>query len=394
MQSRLFALLLCVPTSLLADAEWSGFVSFEGQLFNHQPLFSGQSTNNLSVSASPEFYTNWDNEQQSLTIRPFARLDKNDDERSHFDVRELMYYRNLDSWELKAGIGKVFWGVTESQHLVDIINQTDLIESLDGEEKLGQPMLNLSFARDWGTTDIFVLPGFRPRTFPGQEGRLRSEPYVAADQEQYTSDKEDRHIDYALRYIHTINDWDIGLSYFFGTSRDPRFIPGLDANANPVLIPVYDLLHQTGLDLQWVSGDWLWKLEAVHKRISQSHYNAYTFGFEYTWVGINDSDLDLGLISEYLYDSRGKDATTAFQRDILLGARLVFNDTQSSEILAGVIVDQDSNDKFYSVEASTRLTDNWKLNVEARIFSNLSPASSFYSLRADDFVQIELLYYF
>jgi hypothetical protein len=394
MQSRLLALLLCIPTSLLADAEWSGFVSFEGQFFNHDPLFPEQSRNNLSLSASPELYTSWDDDKQSLTIRPFARLDKSDDERSHFDIRELMYYRNLDSWEIKAGIGKVFWGVTESQHLVDIINQTDLVESLDGEEKLGQPMLNLSFVRDWGTTDIFVLPGFRPRTFPGQDGRLRSEPYVAADQEQYTSDKEERHIDYALRYIHTINDWDIGLSHFFGTSRDPRFIPGLDGNGNPVLIPVYDLLHQTGLDLQWVSGDWLWKLEAVHKRINQSSYNATTFGFEYTWVGISDSVLDLGLISEYLYDSRGKQATTAFQRDIMLGARLVFNDTQSSEILAGVILDQDSSEKFYSVEASTRLTDNWKLNIEARIFSSISPASGFYSLRDDDFMQIELLYYF
>jgi hypothetical protein len=171
-------------------------------------------------------------------------------------------------------------------------------------------------------------------------------------------------------------------------------VGGVDANANPVLVPVYDLLHQTGMDLQWVYNDWLWKLEAVHRRVSGSSYNASTFGFEYTRVGINDTDMDLGLISEYLYDSRGDQATTPFQRDIMLGARLVFNDTQSSEILAGVIIDQDDHQRIYSVEASTRLTDHWKLNVEARIFSALPSSSLFYSLRDDDFLQVELLYYF
>ncbi len=394
MRARLLALLLCMPGSLLATGEWSGHIAIEGQLFSHEPRFPAQKRNNLSLSASPEYFRNWDNENQGFVFHPFVRYDSSDEERSHVDIRELMYYLNRDDWEFRAGIGKVFWGVTESQHLVDIINQTDLVESLDGEEKLGQPMLNLSIVRDWGTSDIFILPGFRPRTFPGPEGRLRTEPYVDTDLEQYSSDDKDRHIDYALRYSHSIDDWDIGLSYFYGTNRNPRFIAGVGSNAEPVLIPIYDLLHQTGLDLQWVSGDWLWKLETVHQRIQQSSHNALTFGFEYTWVGVNDSAIDLGLISEYLYDSRGKLATTPFQRDIMLGARLVFNDTQSSEILAGVILDQDSSEQFYSVEASTRLTDNWKLNVEARIFSNINPGSSLYSLRDDDFIQLELRYYF
>jgi len=389
-----FALLALFFIGSVNASEWSGYAALEAQLFNHEPLFANQSDNNLSLSASPEYFTQWNSGDQSFTFRPFARIDMNDSERSHFDIRELMYYRNLENWELKAGIGKVFWGVTESQHLVDIINQTDLIESLDGEEKLGQPMLNISVIKDWGNTDFFILPGFRTRTFSGADGRLRTEPRVDTDQERYTSDKEERHIDYAFRYNNTIGSWDIGLSYFYGTNREPRFVGGVDANANPVLVPVYDLLHQTGLDLQWVKDDWLWKLETVHRRVSGSSYNASTFGFEYTLVGINDTDMDLGLISEYLYDSRGDQATTAFQRDIMLGARLVFNDTQSSEILAGVIVDQDEHQRIYSLEASTRLSDHWKLNVEARIFSGLPSSSLFYNLRDDDLVQVELLYYF
>ena len=32
-----------------------------------------------------------------------------------------------------------FWPQTESAHLVDVINQTDFLEGLDREKKLGQP---------------------------------------------------------------------------------------------------------------------------------------------------------------------------------------------------------------------------------------------------------------
>ena len=45
---------------------------------------------------------------------------------------------------MRLGLRKVYWGVTESQHLVDVINQTEGVENLDGEDKLGQPMLNLA----------------------------------------------------------------------------------------------------------------------------------------------------------------------------------------------------------------------------------------------------------
>ena len=45
--------------------------------------------------------------------------------------------RSNRDWSLSIGLGKVFWGVTEFNHLVDVINQTDLVEGIDGEAKLG-----------------------------------------------------------------------------------------------------------------------------------------------------------------------------------------------------------------------------------------------------------------
>ncbi|TDJ62611.1 MAG: hypothetical protein E2O42_00450, partial [Nitrospina sp.] len=171
-----------------------------------------------------------------------------------------------EDFELRLGVRKEFWAVTEVLHLVDNINQIDLVENFDGEQKLGQPMANLSIPRDWGTVDLFVLPFFRERTFPGQKGRLRFGLVVDTDQAQYESAAEEWHTDWAARYSHTFGDWDVGIYYFIGTSRDPSFIPETDGAGNPVILPVYQQIQQTGLDVSYVVGDWLWKLEALYRK--------------------------------------------------------------------------------------------------------------------------------
>jgi hypothetical protein len=387
-------------TAFTHASEWSGYVSGEYRAFANNPANARQHDNNFSLSAQPEYYTDWDDGRQSFTFVPFARRDENDDERTHADIRELTWAKAADDWELRLGIRKVFWGVTESQHLVDIINQTDLVEATDGEEKLGQPMLNLALIRNWGTLDLFVLPGFRERTFPGVDGRLRTALPVDTDQAIYESSDEGQHIDYAARWAHYLGDWDFGLSYFNGTSRDPRFTVGLDNKGQPVLVPVYDLIEQWGLDLQATLDDWLWKFEAINRSGQtdlsgrQKSYTALTVGFEYTFVGIAESNADLGVISEILYDDRGDDALTPFADDILLGARITLNDEQSTDFLLGVIFDNDDDSRLISLESSRRLGANWKITVEGRTFVNISSTDLLAGVRKDDYLQLELARYF
>jgi len=380
--------------------EWSGYISGEFRTFANSPADARQHDNNVSFSAQPEYYTDWDNERQSFTFVPFVRWDENDDERSHADIRELTWLKASDNWELRAGIRKIFWGVTESQHLVDIINQTDLVEATDGEEKLGQPMINLALISDWGTLDLFVLPGFRERTFPGKKGRLRFSPRIDTNQTIYESRDKEEHIDYATRWAHYLGDWDIGLSYFNGTSRDPGFIPGLDSKGQRVLIPVYELIEQWGLDLQATLGDWLWKMEAINRsgqkdRSGQDkNYTALTAGFEYTFVGIAGSNADLGMISEVLYDERGDEALTPFADDILLASRLTLNDEQSTEFLLGMIFDRNDAARLLTLESSRRFGDNWKITLEGQAFINITDTGLLAGVRRDNYLQLEIARYF
>jgi len=387
--------LLCVVgPAAFAAGEVSGYVAAEYRYFPNDPLESRQDDDTMSLVVQPEYYIEWDGGYQSFTFVPFARLDQQDDERTHFDIRDLSWLKVGDDWELRVGIRKVFWGVTEAQHLVDIINQTDLVEFPDGEEKLGQPMVNLAFVRDWGTVDLFVLPYFRERTFPGKDGRLRTIPRIETDQATYDSSRKKKRIDLAARWAIAYSYWDLGLSYFYGTSRDPRFSLGIDKKGEVVLAPFYEIISQFGIDAQATIESWLWKFEMIRRSGNEKNYTAATGGFEYTFFGALDTAMDVGLVLEYLYDDQGNDALTPFEDDIASGLRLTLNDEQSTEALLGAIYDVDDGWVAYSLEASRRIGANWKLNIDGRIYGNANKGDLLRSFRKDDFLQLELAYYF
>ena len=365
------------------------------------------------MSLQSEYYKTWNNDNDIFAFVPFGRWDEQDSERTHADIRELTWVHVSDSWELRSGIRKVFWGVTESQHLVDIINQTDNLENPDGEEKLGQPMVNLSLWRDWGVLDLYVLFGFRERRFPGVNGRPRLPFPIDEDAAIFESSAEEWHTDFAIRWVQSIGELELGLSYFSGTSRDPRFLPQLetDLQGHPsdlVLIPVYDQIDQTGIDAQYFIGDWAWKLEAITRGGQGDRFNAVTFGFEKTFVGIFGSRSDLGIVAEYLYDGRGKGTVVIGEDDVAFGFRYSLNNSSDTSALLVSLFDLDSEEFLTTLEASSRLGANWKIVLEASIFSNskkredglaglleifADPDTELGFLQDEDFLKIELIRY-
>jgi len=378
--------------------EWSGFVSAEARLFPDDPLFPEQQEQNVSIAAEPEYYAEWD-DRSAIVFSPYFRVDSADPERTRADLREFLYTYPGRDFDVAAGVGRVFWGVTESQHLVDIINQTDLIENIDEEDKLGQPMLSLALLRDWGTLSFYYLPFFRERTFPGREGRLRTAIPVDTDRPRFESDLEQWHPDFAVRYADSRGPWDFGLYHFYGTSREPALLPAR-VDGGVVLVPRYDLIHQTALDLQFTTGPWLWKLEALYRRGQRNtrgveeDYGAWIGGFEYTFFGIGETNIDVGALAEWSFDTRGDTATTAFDNDLFLGTRIGLNDVQGTQILAGVVQDVESDARLVAVEASRRIGASFRLFVELRAFLGIPSDDLLASIRRDDHLRIELAYFY
>ena len=374
----------------------SGYLEAEFRGFADSPKYEGQrATFGHSFAVEPEFYRDWDDGNWAFEATPFGRYDGPDSRRTHFDLREFYLQRVADAWELRVGVSKVFWGVTESQHLVDVINQTDLVENIDTEDKLGQSMVKFSWITDSkGTIDLFYLPHFRERTFPSRSGRLRWDPYVDVSNPIYESSLEQWHPDVAVRWSRSLGDFDVGLSYFRGTSRDPLFSVRVDPGGEAVLQPVYNLMHQAGLDVQWTRDAWLLKFEGIYRDGRGQHFSALATGFEYTLYGVFGSDSDLGLLSEYHFDSRNDEALTPFNRDVFGGVRWTLNDTQDTAFLAGVVYDYDTTASSARFEFERRLGQNYFLSLEGQWFANVveRDLTSFFS--DDSFVQLSLRRYF
>ena len=326
------------------------------------------------------------NRKHQFKLTAFARLDAVDSERTHFDVREAYWRGVFGNWEVLIGANKVFWGVTESRHLVDVINQTDLLEDIDNEDKLGQPMAMVSWQRPWGRLTGYALFGFRERPFPGIDGRLRVGIPIDRDSPFFADGKRD--VDLALRYSHYLGPFDVAASVFHGTGREPAFF--VTPLGGP-LRPLYETITQGSVELQYTREAWLWKLEALVRGGEGSTFAAAVGGFEYTLFQVFSTAGDVGLLGEYLYDGRDETAPpTLFDNDIFLGSRLTLNDTQNTQILAGAIIDLDDGATAARIEGERRLTDYMKIEVEGRFFVNIEPFSAFGFIRNDSLLTLRV----
>ena len=351
----------------------------EFRYFPEKPAFKNQISGlqpSLMISGDGKWIS--DNRKKRIKFEPFLRLDGRDSERTYFDIRELSYSQNFGNFDILAGVGQIFWGVAESRNIVDVINQFDIITNSNETDKFGQPMFRLGKFFNFGRLEAYYLPYFRKRIFPSKEGRHRASLVVDNDSEDYERDGEEFAGDFALRYANQIGDFDVGLHSFFGTNRNPFLKPN---NTNTKLTALYQRLAQAGVDIQWTKDEWLLKFEAIGARSGGDDYLAVVAGYEYTFFGITDDGLDLGILTEYLYDDRDekKTALSIFENDIFIGARLTWNDIADSELLGGSIIDVDTGASLTSIEYQRRIADAYLLEIEGQYIT--SPADD----RINDF---------
>ena len=193
---------------------------------------------------------------------------------------------------------------------------------------------------------------------------------------------------------------DFGISAFEGTSREPFLTPTFGAEGDIVLAPHYGQIRQLGLDSQLTLGAWLLKLEGIHRtgmlnRLGvEEPYSSFVLGGEYAFYSVFGSAFDVTVLTEWCYDERGIRSTTRFENDVLLGARLAFNDVQGTELLVSTLQGADHDSRVFSVELNRRLGDRWALGVEAIALRELDPIDILYETRRDSFVQVGVVYNF
>ena len=385
----LFLILFFSPLEA-SGIELLGEVTVDTTIYMDSPAYQDQNGYSVSLLTEVELYQQI-NETTSFTVKPFYHFTSPSSKRNHGDLRECSLHFYTDKLEVLLGLDKVFWGVNEFVHLVDIINQTDILEGLDGDEKLGQPMALLRLERDWGMIETFVLPYFRTRSFPGKEDRLRGPVLIDDSVAQFESSSEEKNVDLAIRYSQSIDNWDVGIYHFIGTSREPFF---LQDSSGTALIPYYELIDQSGLDLQLTLDNWLLKIESLYRTGKSGEASAFTLGFEYTFSSLLETPVDLGILAEYVFDDRPIAKYSLFTNDLMAGIRLNLNDFRSTEILTGLIWDVDTKSIALSFEAKSRLNTVMDLKLTGLLLNGISKDDPLTIYQQDSYIKFAAIYYF
>ena len=385
-----FIILTLLSSSRALSFEYNlyGSIQPEYSLFTNGDGRHNQSREKPSILGTANFTTFIQDDNAKISISALGRYDREDNNRSYFDFQKLKYEYYFDDATIKLGNEIVFWGVNESFHLVDIINQSNLAENLSGTKKLGQPMIAVSLYRDFGDVDFYILPYFREQIFPGANGRPRLKLEIDENSISYESSKAEKHTDFAIRYSTMIDDFDIGFYHFYGNSRNPK----LSINQSSLkLDQYYPLLSQTGIDIQATKDAWLYKLEVIFAELMSEQYFSAAGGFEYTYYGFNNSSQDLGLIIEYLFDDRNDQP---FNNESSIGIRWTKNDINSTALLAGSIVDLDGNSNQFFIEYEQRLKNDFKIFIESIISGSIDSSDYNYAFKDDSIFKIKIAKYF
>lgn len=437
MRSFVCSAVLCLCATPALATTLGGTLELQARSFFKQD----DDRHSASVAVRPTLFHAWNENRTRLEAELFYRLDSLDDRRSHGDVRSLYVQHLGRDWEALAGFARVNWGVTESRKLVDVINQTDFVEDIGTDDKLGQPMLALTLLRDVGTLDLFVMPYQRARTFTGPKGQPRIGFDFAPEEARYESSRRQRRVDVAGRFRMRFGALDLNLSAFDGTARDPDILPclrrGSDfegteerANcdllsavpppdqplpdvvlnllqtlglvpddetlmaqfiaeqtprvlANLVLVPDYARLQQLGLEAQYVTGGWALKLEAVARKRGSTHSHAAVAGFEYALPRFFETGWEVSALAEYLYDERRTLINSRSDNDLFVASRISLNDIAGTELLAGFFMDHSGNDHLMQIEASRRFGQHWRGTLTARHFERV-PGEPFINFLKDE----------
>ena len=251
-------------------------------------------------------------------------------------------------------------------------------------------MIKISFERDWGLLDIYTLIGFRERTFTGEKGRLRFGTIIDTQNPVFTSSAKNKRLDLAVRWSNYFNNFEIAVSHFSGTAREPRYLPS--SRKFNQLSPLYEVIDQSGLEVQYFLGSLALKGEIISRSGQEDRFTAATYGFEYTQVGILGSRLDLGWVVETNHDDR------LISSPSVIGTRLTFNDISDTQILSGLIFDERSEEVGFLLEATRRLGNCCSISLEGMYFDDTNEDNNetklFQAFKEDDFLRLEFTYYF
>ncbi|MEO1723799.1 MAG: hypothetical protein AAFR84_15510 [Pseudomonadota bacterium] len=454
MKARAIGATTAFVTLLLSAAQaqeitFGGELSATTRIFVQDGLYDGQDDAGVSPILSGRVELSSALAGGRAVLEAFGQWDPRTDS-TRIDLPRAFYQRSFDGFDVLVGSNTEFWGVNEGARPVDVINQEDILDAPNRRDRLGQPMINVNI--DIGSRDtlgLWGLGGFRERDFGDETARFRA-PFLTNESDAQFEEGLGRHFDFAARYASSRrlgnSAIDFAVSYFNGTDRNPSQVltclrPGglvseelcdeinagsgdpfdaaspqidrddlfdeidsivtndLVASAseqdNVVFIPNYQHIQQFGGELTLTTGSFQFNAEgAVRIATGETSFSGAA-GAQYTFSDLFDTDAQLLLIGEYLYDNRSTlQPLNFFEDDVFLGFNYSQNDVAGTQLTGGLYIDTDSAAQIYSLTFGRRLTDTLKLNVSVLFFNTDGFNDPLSFVENDSYLEVSLAWFF
>ncbi|MCW8093452.1 hypothetical protein [Alteromonas sp. ASW11-130] len=316
----------------------------------------------------------------------FTNWDSMDNARRYTDIRKANVYFSNSKITLGAGVDTFFWGVSESINVVNVLNQSDLRESLDGKVKLGQTFISMSHPFSNGEFSIYFLPEFRPIDFPERPA------FGLPVSEKNVYENNEKEGGFATRALFYFSDYEFAVSYFEGTRRSPILIPQVNLKE---LLPYYIQTKNVLLDGVYLADDFTLKLEAKFGKERESAFTTSNIGIEYPSYILEDYIDEIIFIAEYVFDDRGITAETHGQNDIFIGAKFDFGETNQGNIRFLYSYDLDNKGQYLELNYQYRLSDYVRYKFKFISVLDSSPEDQrLHALRKEEFVKLSIHYAF
>ena len=389
--NKIILSIICSSALFAEGIEYKGNIGLESFYIDHS--IAGKRDNQTALRG--EFEVKEKTKMGQVVLRANAIVDAHDKNRRYVNLSDLYYKYDFDNADVLIGRNTRFWGAMEFYNHTDAFNTKDWRDNpFDYDAKLGAN--NIAYTEYFENSELALIAkigqegqkvqeaqsvnNFMPPIYSDslvtQKSKNRPTVYV-----KYTGSAEESQFDYALIYQ---NGYD-----------EQRYLAPKGASLHQNAYLVNKVMGYATL----VSGETIYKTELAYTKSDDekvSDYAQYSVGVEHTLYGVWGKS-DLGLLAEYYrYDAQdssklgAKDFGNLFQNDLTLGFRLSVNDSSDSDVLGGVSLDQDNQEKLMFVEYNTRLLEKYKLGVS---YQHLEPKSGSIFQKLDS-AKVEVAYHF
>jgi hypothetical protein len=352
---------LCVGAT---DLEYKGNISLEAKYLDHD--IKNKRDNSIALRGEFELKKEFGDGQ--FVISSKAIYDKDDSNRRYADLSDFYYKHNFEDSDLLVGKSTRFWGALEFYNITDVFNSKDFLDDpFDYDSKLGA--WNAAYTKYLDNGELSLIVKVHEQKQKMQE--MDSVNYFFPtfyDDDFQTSDDENRPTIY-LKYSGSGEEIQMDYAFVYQNGYDSQRYMSMSGNA---LIQNAYIVNKLLAYTTYVHESTIYKGEIAYALSDDdkvSDYGEFGLGVEHTLYSFWDKK-DLGLLAEYYrYEAKdsekygAKEFAKIFSNDLTLGFRLSINDTSSSEVLGGVDLDLDSDEKIYFVEYETRLFDKYKLKT-------------------------------